>query len=42
LSDAPTSATLRGRKRLVSRSPVMWSGMTAMMHDMVTPDDRRA
>jgi hypothetical protein len=26
LSDAPTSATLRGRNRLVSRSPLIWSG----------------
>ena len=64
MSDAPTSATLRGRNRLVSRSPVIWKGMTvsslylrwngkeallldtliggAMMHAMVTPDDRRA
>src|ERR1035441_3885806 len=29
LSDAPTSATLRGRNRLASRSPGIWSSIVA-------------
>ncbi len=27
LSDAPTRATLRGRNKVVSRSPVIWTGI---------------